>query len=398
MSHDTHAQLARRRLRRRVYELLDPTFNTVWDQVVHQGLIALVLVNVIAVVLASVPSIEARYGGLFLAVEVISLVLFTVEYLLRLWSSVEHMPYAGRSALATRLAWMRTPGAVVDLLAIAPFYFLLLSPDTDLRVLALIRLLRFFKLARYSSGLASLLEVLYTERRALFSTLLILGGLVLATATVMHLAEREAQPDRFGTIPDAMWWAIVTLTTVGYGDAVPVTPLGKIIAGLTATMGLALLALPVGIIATAFAEVIHRREFVVTWSMVAKVPTFSGLSAVDIAEIMHLLNSRTVAKGEVVTRRGEQAHAMYFIVSGEVEVEIKAGDHPRLGPGDFFGEVAILTDNTRTATVRACTETKLLVLLSHDLELLMGRVPEIGERIRAVAEARAPGRVTPAGR
>jgi voltage-gated potassium channel len=105
-----------------------------------------------------------------------------------------------------------------------------------------------------------------------------------------------------------------------------------------------------------------------------------------------------VAKGEVVTRRGEQAHAMYFIVSGEVEVEIKAGDHPRLGPGDFFGEVAILTDNTRTATVRACTETKLLVLLSHDLELLMGRVPEIGERIRAVAEARAPGRVTPAGR
>jgi voltage-gated potassium channel len=349
------------------------------------------------VVLGSVPAFATAYAGLFLAVELISLVIFMVEYLLRLWSSVEHMPYAGRTALAKRLAWMRTPGAVVDLLAIAPFYFLLFAPEADLRVLALIRLLRFFKLARYSSGLASLLEVLYTERRALFATLLILGGLVLATATLMHLAERDVQPDRFGTIPDAMWWAIVTLTTVGYGDAVPVTALGKIIAGLTATMGLALIALPVGIIATAFAEVIHRREFVVTWSMVAKVPTFAGLSAVEIAEIMHLLNSRTVAPGEVVTRRGEPAHAMYFIVSGEVEVELKAGHHPRLGPGDFFGEVAILMDNTRTATVRACVETKLLVLLSHDLELLIDRVPAIGERIRVVADERASGRVETEG-
>jgi voltage-gated potassium channel len=363
--------------------------------ILQQSLIALVLINVAAVVLASVPSIEARYSTVFTAVEVISLVAFTAEYLLRLWSCVEHIPYEGRGRFATRLAWMRTPAAIVDLLAILPFYFMFFAPAAELRVLLLVRLLRFFKLARYSSGLASLMEVLYVERRALFATLLILGGLVLTTATLMHLAEQTAQPERFGTIPDAMWWAIVTLTTVGYGDVVPVTPLGKVLAGLTATMGLALIALPVGIIATAFAEVIHRREFVVTWSMVARVPVFAGLTAGDIAEIMHLLNSRTVARGEVVARRGERAYAMYFIVSGEVEVELKVGDHPRLGPGEFFGEMAILAETKRSATVRACTETKLLVLLAHDLELLMERVPEIGQRITRVAEVRTAERDAP---
>jgi voltage-gated potassium channel len=273
-----------------------------------------------------------------------------------------------------------------------PFYGALAS-TADLRVLALFRLVRFFKLARYSSGLASLADAIYAERRSLLATLLILGGLVLTTATMMHLAEREAQPDRFGTIPDAMWWAVVTLTTVGYGDVVPVTPLGKVVAGLTAILGIAMLALPVGIIATAFSEVIHRREFVVTWSMVARVPVFADLGAAAIAEIMDLLHSRTVPRGDVIVRRGEAADAMYFILSGEVEIEIKDGQHPRLGAGEFFGEIAILNDEPRTATVRACEETQLLVLQSHDLERLMDRVPEIGRRMQRVASERAPDRV-----
>ena len=231
------------------------------------------------------------------------------------------MPYEGQSSSAVRWAWARTPSAVVDLVAILPFYALLIT-SADLRVLALFRLVRFFKLARYSSGLASLAEAMWAERRALLATLLILGGLVLTTASLMHLAERNAQPDRFGTIPDAMWWAVVTLTTVGYGDVVPITPLGKVLASMTAIMGIAMLALPVGIIATAFSEVIHRREFVVTWSMVAGCRS-SDLGAAAVAEIMDLLQSRSVPKGDVVVRRGERADAMYFIVSGEVEVELK---------------------------------------------------------------------------
>jgi voltage-gated potassium channel len=382
----------RRALRRRVYELLDPDIQTFWDRVVHRGLIALVLLNVVAVVLESVPSIEARFPRTFVAIEVVSVFVFTVEYGLRLWTAVEHMPVPGRSAAAARLAWARTPSAVIDLLAILPFY-LALFDITDLRVFALFRLVRFFKLVRYSSGLTSLFEAVYAERHALLATLLILGGVMLTMATLMHLAEGAAQPDRFGTIPDAMWWAIITLTTVGYGDVVPITPLGKIVAAITAVMGIAMLALPVGIIATSFSDVIHRREFVVTWSMVARVPIFESLGASALAEIMQLLYSRTAQKGEVIARRGEKATAMYFIVSGQVDVELPDAADVKLGQGDFFGEIALLTGEERNATVRACEDTQLLVLDAHDLDRLMGRVPEIGKRIREVGHARAPNRV-----
>jgi voltage-gated potassium channel len=381
-----------RRLRRRVYELLDPSLHTFWDRFVHNALIVLVLVNVGAVVLESVPSIAARHAELFWAIEVASLTVFTAEYLLRLWTAVEEIPLTERSPWAARLAWARSPAAIVDLVAILPFYLLLFEP-ADLRVFALLRLVRFFKLLRYSSGLASLVEAIYAERHALLASFLILSSLILTMATLMHLAERGAQPDRYGTIPDAMWWAVVTLTTVGYGDVVPITPLGKIIAGLTAIMGFTLLALPVGIIATSFAEVIHRREFVVTWTMVARVPIFSNLSAGEIAVIMQLLDSRTARKGEVIARRGEKPEAIYFIVSGTVEVELVNGETLRLQEGEFFGEIAILTGKDRTATVRACGETQLLVLEAHNLERLMNRVPEIGRRIREIAHTRAPDRV-----
>jgi voltage-gated potassium channel len=381
-----------RALRRRVYDLLDPDIQSFWDHVVHRGLIAVILVNVVAVVLESVPSIEARFARTFLVIEVVSVLVFTVEYALRLWTAVEHMPVASRSAAAARLAWARTPSAVVDLLAILPFY-LALFDLTDLRVFALFRLVRFFKLVRYSSGLASLFEAIYAERHALLATLLILGGVMLTMATLMHVAEGTVQPDRFGTIPDAMWWAIITLTTVGYGDVVPITPIGKIVAALTAVMGIAMLALPVGIIATSFSDVIHRREFVVTWSMVARVPIFESLGAGALAEIMQLLYSRTARKGEVIARRGEKAEAMYFIVSGEVDVELPDADDVKLGQGEFFGEIALLTGEERNATVRACEDTQLLVLDAHDLDRLMSRVPEIGKRIREVGHARAPERV-----
>jgi voltage-gated potassium channel len=154
-----------------------------------------------------------------------------------------------------------------------------------------------------------------------------------------------------------------------------------------------MLALPVGIIATSFSDVIHRREFVVTWSMVARVPIFESLGASALAEIMQLLYSRTAQKGEVIARRGEKATAMYFIVSGQVDVELPDAADVKLGQGDFFGEIALLTGEERNATVRACEDTQLLVLDAHDLDRLMGRVPEIGKRIREVGHARAPNRV-----
>jgi len=195
------------------------------------------------------------------------------------------------------------------------------------------------------------------------------------------------QPEKFGTIPDAMWWSIVTLGTIGYGDVVPVTPLGKIIAAVTILCGLVMVALPVGIIATAFSEQIHRRDFVVTWGMVARVPLFAGLDAAAIADIMRLLRAQTVDAGDVIVRRGDQAHSMYFIAGGKVDIEL-AGRRIGLGIGHFFGEIAVLRRARRSATVTATTRTNLLVLDASEFHRLMERDKRIAERVHAVVRER----------
>ncbi len=151
----------------------------------------------------------------------------------------------------------------------------------------------------------------------------------------MYLIEGKTQPDKFGTIPDAMWWAIATLGTIGYGDVVPVTPFGRILATGTIFLGLIMVALPVGIVATAFANDIHRREFIVTWGMVARVPLFAGLDAHQIAEIMRLLQSQRIEAGTIIARRGEPAHSMYFVAAGEVEIDLPERC-VRLGRGAFL--------------------------------------------------------------
>jgi len=285
---------------------------------------------------------------------------------------------------------------IIDLLAVLPFWFALVVP-ADLRVVQVFRVVRLLKLTRYSAGVSSLLDVIYAERRALFGCFIILMGATLIAASVMHLIERNVQPEKFGTIPAAMWWAIVTLGTLGYGDVVPVTTLGRLVAGMTIFFGLIMVALPVGIVATAFAEQIHRRDFVVTLGMVARVPLFAGLNAGDIADIMRLLRAHQIEAGAVIARRGEPAHSMYFIAAGEVEIELK-DKRVRLAAGQFFGEIAALRRARRSATATAVTRTSLLALDAHDLHALMDRDPRVAQRIHEVVRHRL-GRdiVTPHG-
>ncbi len=387
LPHVTNKRLAR--LRHRVYTLFEsgePSDGL--SRAIHFGLVILVLVSVTSVILESVPSLRAPYGGIFEAIEIAAVTIFTAEYGLRLWSCVDYPPYRRVGPIRARLAFARTGGAIVDLLTIVPLYAVWLFPDADLRVLIVLRLLRFMKLARYSPGIRSLYEAVYDERRALAACLVILIGLVIATASLMHIVERAAQPEKFGTIPDAMWWAVITLATVGYGDVVPITPLGKILASATALLGLVMIALPVGIVATAFSEVIHRRQFVVTWGMIARVPLFADLTAEEVAAIMRLLRSQTVESGMIVVRRGEVVHSMYFIASGQVEIELPGGQRHELGEGQFFGEIAVLKNAKRNATVRATTRTQLLVLDASDLRTLMARRPDIAQSVREVARKR----------
>ena len=291
--------------------------------------------------------------------------------------------------LRARLKYALSPAGIVDLVAVLPFWFAFVLPP-DLRVMLVFRMVRFLKIARYSPAMRSLLDVLYRERRALFGCLVITLGTSLVAASLMHLAEGHVQPDKLGTIPDAMWWAIVTLGTIGYGDVVPITALGKVIAAGTVFLGLIMMALPVGIIATAFADEIHRRDFVVTWGMIARVPLFAELEAGDIADIMQLLRAQVAEAGQVIVREGEPAHSMYFIAAGEVEVALKK-QRLRLGVGQFFGEVAVLRRARRSATVTALTRANLLVLAAPDLHALMSRDPRIAVRIKDVMEkARRP--------
>jgi len=375
------------RWRHRAYQILE--HGPVGDRAmrVTSGLIVvLVLVNILAVVIESVPRYEAAYRRLFEAIELVSLVAFTLEYLLRIWAAPEHAAYRELKSLQARLRYATSIDGLIDLVSVLPFWFAFVLPS-ELRIVLLFRIVRFLKLARYSPALRSLLEALYAERRALFGCAVIFAGATLVSATFIHLAERDAQPDKFGTIPDAMWWSIVTLGTIGYGDVVPVTPLGKMIGAVTILCGLVMIALPVGIIATAFSEQIHRRDFVVTWGMVARVPLFAGLDAAAIADIMRLLRAQTVDADDVIVRRGDIARSMYFIAGGKVDIAL-SGRHISLGVGHFFGEIAVLRRARRSATATATARTNLLVLDASDFRMLMERDKRIAERVHAVVRER----------
>ena len=376
-----------RDLRRRVYQVLEQ--GPVGDRIswlVDRLLVALIIVNLVAVALESIPAYEERYASLFALIELFSLVVFTVEYGLRLWSAVEHGPHQHLPAMRARTKYALSTAGIIDLIAVLPFWFTMVLP-TDFRFVLVFRMVRFFKIARYSPAMRSLLDVLYNERRALFGCLVITLGTALFTAALMHLAEGRVQPDKLGTIPDALWWSIVTIGTIGYGDVVPVTPLGKLIATGTIFLGLIMMALPIGIIANAFSEQIHRRDFIVTWGMIARVPLFAGLDAAEISNIMELLRARLAEPGEVIVRAGDPAHSMYFVAEGEVEVALKK-ENVKLGAGQFFGEVAVLRRARRSATATALSRTSLLVLDAQDLHTLMQRDARIAKRIKDVAAKR----------
>jgi voltage-gated potassium channel len=244
-----------------------------------------------------------------------------------------------------------------------------------------------FKLVRYSPGLASLERVISNARQALLSVLLGFGILLLLAASLAYLLERSTQPDAFGSIPAALWWAIVTMTTTGYGDVVPQTVLGRMLSGIVMISGIAVIALWAGILATGYFEETRRREFLRTWDLVAKVPFFHDVGAAVIADVAQLLRPRDYPAGAVIVRRGERGDCMYFVASGEVAIRVSP-ESIRLGPGDFFGELALLTGDPRNATVVALRQCTLLRLDIVDFRQLLGRQSELARIIRAAADAR----------
>jgi voltage-gated potassium channel len=380
------SRLKNRSLRYRIHLWLEPGGAGIsiadWS---HAALVLLIVLSVLIGVIDTVPSLHAQYGRAFYLFEVFSVAFFSLEYLLRIWSAPEHGFRGNLHPQLARLQFIISGYAIIDLLAIAPFYFDLFG--YDLPLLISFRLLRFFKLGRYSPAMVSLTNAIYSERRALLGSLLILIGIVLLMASAMYAIERDAQPDKMGSIPLAMWWAIITITTVGYGDVTPITPLGQMLGGVTAVVGLIMSALPVVIVATAFEREVSQRDFLVSWHMVAHVPLFSQLDATSLSDIVNCLKSETYERGAVIVRKGDEAQAMFFIAKGSVEVELPNA-RITMGEGKLFGEMALIENTVRSATIRAKETCKLLSLSALDFDHLLERNKDMREVIMELIEER----------
>jgi voltage-gated potassium channel len=325
---------------------------------------------------------QAHYQLLDLGFQ-IACAFFFAEYVLRL-AAAPGAPGADRREWRARLAWAASGGGIFDLLGALPGILdIAFSP----KYASLYGFIWAFKPVRYAPGLASLERVISRARHALLSVLLGFGIVLLAAASLAYLLERNAQPELFGSIPLALWWAIVTLTTTGYGDVTPITPLGRILAGFVMVSGILVFALWAGILATGYAEELRRREFLRTWDLVAKVPFFNNVGASVIADVARLLRPQDYPARAVIVRRGAPGDCMYFIASGEVEVRLRPGS-VRLGAGEFFGEIALLTGGPRNATIVSVQPCTLLTLDIVDFRQLLGRQPDLARVVNDEAQRR----------
>lgn len=370
--------------RERLYQILSPGSAGTAARIfhgAHHGMVA----GGIAVMLAdTVEPWRDAFGELLeYSFHLIS-AFFVTEYVLRLIAAPGAPGAEHRSPWRARLDWGLSIGGIFDFFGALPG---VLNFALETRDAILFGLVWVFKIVRYAPGLAGLQRAIGNARQALLSVLLGFVVVLLAAAGLEYLFERAVQPDAFGSIPAALWWAIETMTTVGYGDSVPQTLPGRILAGVVMVCGIAVLALVAGILATGFAQEMRRFAFLRTWNIVAKVPFFQTVGASTIAEVARLLRPRDYPAGAVIMRRGEPGDCMYFVAAGEVEIDISP-EPLRLGAGEFFGEIALLTGTPRTATVVAAEPCTLLRLDILEFRELMGRQQDLARVIYDAAHRR----------
>ena len=246
-------------VKKKIANILDGTSaEDLPSRVFHVFIITLIFLNIIAVILETVENLSSQHRVFFRTVEAFSVSIFTIEYILRLWTCTTDNRF--NIAIKGRIRFAVTPLALIDLMAFLPFYLPMILP-LDLRfirVLRLFRLFRLFKLGRYSRSLKTLGNVLKEKKEELIVTLFVVLILLVIASSLMYFVENRAQPQAFSSIPAAMWWGVSTLTTVGYGDVYPVTPLGKFLGAVTAIFGIGMFVIPAGILASAYAEEIQR--------------------------------------------------------------------------------------------------------------------------------------------
>jgi voltage-gated potassium channel len=246
------------RIRRRIFDALELTpDDDLPSRLIGAGIMLLIVLNTVALMLETVDSL-ASFDSAFQTLEWISVGVFTVEYLLRIWTCTADPVYRG--VIRGRLRYLLTPMALIDLAAILPAYLpMFISLDLRfIRLLRMFRLFRLFKMARYSDSIRTIGQVLRLKREELVVTTVVVLILIVFASSLLYATENEAQPEAFSSIPKAMWWAAITLTSVGYGDIYPITPLGRLMGSVIAILGIGLVAMPAGVFASGFAEVLQQ--------------------------------------------------------------------------------------------------------------------------------------------
>ncbi len=252
------------KLQANVLRILEPAVlgdkaSRLWDI----SLFSLVILNLVAVALESVPGLQSRYGNSFYNFELFSVIVFSIEYIARVWSAPAKKEVdVSSSPVKARFRYIFSFYGLIDLVAILPFYIQAFFPGLDLRVLRALRLLRILKLNHYNSALDDLFGAIVEEKKSFMTTLYIFSVAFVLSSSLIYYAEHKVQPEAFRSIPDAMYWSIITLTTVGYGDVSPITVFGKSIAAITAIFGVVVVALLTGIVANAFNAQMARRKII----------------------------------------------------------------------------------------------------------------------------------------
>ena len=246
--------------RKRVWKLLEPAEdNDNLSKSIDIFLVNLIFFNILMVILETVDTLYFRYKLWFIYFELFSVTIFSIEYVSRFWSCVENKTKSETNGQA-RLRYIFSFSAIIDLIAILPSLLALLFPTVDLRFVRALRIFRLLKFSRYSNSINTLLIVLWDQRKSLGAAFFILFIVLIISSSGMYIVEKDIQPDKFGSIPQSMWWSIVTLTTVGYGDVYPVTSMGKFFGSIIIILGIGTVALPSGILASAFTEYTRRNQ------------------------------------------------------------------------------------------------------------------------------------------
>lgn len=311
-----------------------------------------------------------------------------------LWAALAYFiwEWLVRAAYALRdnrlLAYVVSIRGLIDALAAAAVPAALLL-GVEPQSAWLLGVLWLLKATPEIAGLRMLRRVMVHERGPLFSVLAIFLTIVFMASALLHVLERDAQPVAFGSLPSSLWWAVVTMTTTGYGDVVPITPLGRAVAAIVMISGLGVFGLWTGILATGFASETRRYNFLRTWETVTKVPFFGNLGAAAIADVTNMLRRIEVPRRTMLIRKGQAGDCMYFIADGEVEIELPGDKRIPLGAGAFFGEMALFENKPRSANVVTTRTSTLLVLDVVEFRMLMAQHPELAQIIDTEAKRRA---------